>query len=306
MRMNPVLDRELRERVRGARSGVLVTLYLVLLGAFFLLTLYASIESGSRGGGLQATDVARVGRSCFEWLIFFMLIFVMFLVPGLTSSAVAGERERQTLVPMQVTLLRPRNIIAGKVQASMAFLLLLIVAALPLVSICYAIGGLSVVDAVLGLVAVAFTGLVMACIATGCSAIAKRTQTATLLAYFLTLCLNIGTFMVWGIAGSFTQSEPPVLLLTLNPFMNASALAGGKASNLLDINGPLTGMRAIVQQSGRSNSFGSGSSQSIGAITPSNDVFNFAVGSTLVLITVAMLAVWFASTKLRTPAERER
>ena len=91
-------------------------------------------------------EFAAVGRSIFEWLVFFMLLLVLFLVPGLTSGAIAGERERQTLVPLQVTLLRPWQIVVGKLGASFAFLALLVVATAPLLVVAYLIGGVTIAD----------------------------------------------------------------------------------------------------------------------------------------------------------------
>src|SRR5690606_33800664 len=99
-----------------------------------------------------------------EMVVLFMLLLVLFLVPGFTSGAIAGERERQTLVPMQVTLLRPWQIVLGKVGASFAFLALLVVAAAPFLGVAYLVGGVTV-DAVLkGVGVVLFTGLVLAVI----------------------------------------------------------------------------------------------------------------------------------------------
>ena len=51
-----------------------------------------------------------------------MVVLVLFFVPGLAAGAIAGERERQTLATLQVTLLRPRSILVGKIAAALAYL----------------------------------------------------------------------------------------------------------------------------------------------------------------------------------------
>ena len=136
--LNPVLARELRIRLRGRQAWILLTLYLLLL-AFTLFLVYQG-ESGSLGGNNDPfsipspTRFASVGRSVFEALMMIMLLLVLFLVPGFTSGALAGERERQTLVPLQVTLMRPWQIVVGKLTASFAFLALLVVATAPVVT----------------------------------------------------------------------------------------------------------------------------------------------------------------------------
>ena len=112
MRVNPVLQRELRERMRGPRAMVMVTAYLGLLVGIFYYVYHA--QAGGKTGltvAIAPTEVAQIGRGIFEWVLFFMMLLVLFLVPGLTSGAIAGERERQTLIPMQVTMLKPRSIV---------------------------------------------------------------------------------------------------------------------------------------------------------------------------------------------------
>src|ERR687897_3498024 len=132
--VNPVLRRELVERMRGRRTFIVLTIYLgVLAGILYLVYQTNRGTSASSFGAPVATQIASVGRGIFEWLLFFMLLLVLFLVPGFTSGAIAGERERQTLVPLQVTLLRPWQIVVGKLTASFAFLALLVVAAAPFI-----------------------------------------------------------------------------------------------------------------------------------------------------------------------------
>jgi ABC-type transport system involved in multi-copper enzyme maturation permease subunit len=236
MRVNPVLEREVRERMRGTRSVVVLTVYLVLLIAIFFLVYSAMTGSSSGTSTVAPTEVARLGRSIFEYVLFFMLLLVVFLVPGFTSAAVAGERERQTLIPMQITLLRPHAIATGKVAASVAYLLLLMVATMPLLAVAYLIGGVGFDDAIRGLAAVLFTGVVLAALTVACSAIARRVQTATVLAYGVTVLLIFGTATAYAALGAalqarnpFAPSRPPAELLWLNPFVLTGSVIGGDA-----------------------------------------------------------------------------
>ena len=209
MRVNPVLEREVRERMRGTRSVVVLTVYLVLLIAIFFLVYSALTGSSSGSSTVAPTEVARLGRSIFEYVLFFMLLLVVFLVPGFTSAAIAAERERQTLIPMQITLLRPHSIATGKVAASVAYLLLLMVATMPLLAVAYLIGGVGFDDALRGLAAVLFTGVVLAAVTVACSAVARRVQTATVLAYGVTVLLIFGTATAYAALGAATRSRRP-------------------------------------------------------------------------------------------------
>jgi ABC-type transport system involved in multi-copper enzyme maturation permease subunit len=234
--LNPVLARELRIRLRGGRAWLLLTVYLVLLGGICFLVYEAESGTADRNpfdqfGGFappSPTEFATVGRSIFEWLVFFMLLLVLFLVPGLTSGAIAGERERQTLVPLQVTLLRPWQIVVGKLGASFAYLGLLVVATAPLLSIAYLIGGVTIASVLQGLGIVLFTGLAVTCVTLLASSMFRRVQAATVAAYTLVLLLTFGTFVAWWAVKILDESRgddagnPPPWVLAANPLFAAA------------------------------------------------------------------------------------
>lgn len=125
---------------------------------------------------------ASIGQPMFQWVLFFVLILVCFIVPGLTAGAVAGERERQTLVPLQVTLLSPSSILVGKMAASLAFTSLLLVATLPLFSVAYVVGGVSFSQVLRGMAMALAVALTLGCLSIACSALLRRVQGATVAA----------------------------------------------------------------------------------------------------------------------------
>ena len=250
---NPVLGRELRERLRRRRATVIVTVYLLIL-ALVLWLLYenASGRPTDFFSGPAASETARLGRQMFETLLLFMLGLVAFIVPGLTADAIAGERERQTLAPLQVTLLRPRSIVLGKLAASVAFATLLVVATLPLLSVSLLIGGVTIGDVARGTAAVVFTAIVLATVSLGCSALARRTQAAVVLSYGLTLLLLLGTALAYGAVRMIDERDGitnesaarlSVAILTLNPVVGSADLAG--TENTFDA--PLSGLRQGVR-----------------------------------------------------------
>src|SRR5205085_1924729 len=227
--LNPVLARELKQRMRGRLTWLVVTGYLAIL-ALILRFVYlgASQSSGSDFGNPLAS--ASVGRSIFHWLLFFMLMLVCFIVPGLTASAISGERERQTLVSLQVTLLRPRSIVLGKLLSSLAFTSFLVLASLPLLSVPFLVGGVSATEVLKGVVMILLTAVVLACLAVASSALLRRTQAATVIAYGLTAALTIGTFIVYGgpraMDGPIDKASPAIL--ALNPFVATADVVQGR------------------------------------------------------------------------------
>lgn len=234
--LNPVLARELKARMRGRLTWLVVTAYLAVLAVILrFVYLAASNDVGGDGFG-NPLAAAAVGRSIFQWLLFFMLLLVCFIVPGLTAAAISGERERQTLVSLQLTLLRPRSIVVGKVLASLAFVTLLVVASLPLVSVPFLVGGVSVREVAQGIAMVLATAVALASLAVACSALLRRTQAATVVAYGLTMCMVVGTFVVYGaqraLDGPVTQAAPTVLVL--NPFVATADVVRGRSPGSLE------------------------------------------------------------------------
>jgi ABC-type transport system involved in multi-copper enzyme maturation permease subunit len=258
--INPVLNRELTERMRGPRAMVMITIYLVILSMILVLVYRAQTTVGQYDfdGVTSITEIAGVGQGLFEWTLFFALLLVLFLVPGFTAGAIAGERERQTLQTMQITLLKPSAIVFGKLAASVAFTLLLVVATLPLLTVAYLIGGVRLTDIFAGLGMVVFIALALAALTLACSTMMKRVQTATVLAYGLVLFLVGGTLALYAVAGQidssrgFDPADPPELIVVANPLVALANLSGD--DNTYNeffgyyggANGPLSALKDLI------------------------------------------------------------
>lgn len=228
--LNPVLARELKERMRRRRSGVVLTAYLLLLGGAMWL-LYLGASSGTDGPSVLR--LASLGRAAFQTLLFAMLILVCFIVPGLAAGGIAGERERQTLLPMQVTLLRPRSILLGKLGASLAFVTYLVVAALPFMGVTFLLGGVEPGEVVRGVAMVLVVAAMLASLALTCSTLMRRVQGATVMSYALVALLMGGPFVAFG-AQLLVDREGPEgrsqLVMALNPLV-ATADVVSRAPN---------------------------------------------------------------------------
>jgi ABC-2 type transport system permease protein len=152
---NPVLVKELRSRMRGARAFVLLTLYLVILGGVTLL-FYAAIADISSG----ALDSGRtIGKGLFLLISAVALIEVCFISPTLTSGSIAGEKERQSYDLLIASLLSPWQIIWGKLAAALSFALLLIISIVPMMSLAFLFGGVSLTEVVIALIGLVTTAV---------------------------------------------------------------------------------------------------------------------------------------------------
>ena len=243
--LNPVVGRELTERLRGLRAFVALSIFVLLLTLTAFLVFEGS--GAARDGDLSART--SVGRLVFESVLLIMTALVLFFVPGIAAGAIAGERERQTLATLQVTLLRPRSILAGKIIAALAYLVLLIVAALPVLAVAWMLGGIRVIDIVRGVLGITVVALLLAVMVVAVSTFARRVQTATILAYAFTALLLITGPVLFGIVavldartdnGPGDDASAPAVLLAVNPVALVADLGGGRSESF---DGPLSGIR---------------------------------------------------------------
>lgn len=247
--LNPVLARELKQRMRGRHVWLVLTLYLGVLAVILRWVYVAASRTDQFNGGVNLLASATAGRAIFQWLLFFMLLLVCFIVPGLTAGAISGERERQTLIALQLTLLRPRSIVVGKLLASLAFVTLLIVASLPLLTVPFLVGGVSLPEVLKGLVMVMATAITLACLTLACSGLLRRTQSATVVAYGITLAMVLGTLMVYGaeqVPRRGVGPRPAPWILALNPFAATADVVAGRNSSV-GFESPFRPLRDLLQ-----------------------------------------------------------
>src|SRR5262245_27623437 len=168
---NPVLVKELRGRMRGARAFVLLTIYLIILGGVSLL-FYAAIADVSAG----ALDSGRtIGKGLFLLISAVALIEVCFISPTLTSGSIAGEKERQSYDLLVASLLSPWQIIWGKLAAALSFALLLIISIVPMMSLAFLFGGVSLTEVLIALIGLVTTAMFYATIGLFWSTVLRTT-----------------------------------------------------------------------------------------------------------------------------------
>jgi ABC-type transport system involved in multi-copper enzyme maturation permease subunit len=228
-----MMVKELRSRMRGRRAFIVLTVYLGILalityGVYVVVSPSAQAAAGF--GGLVNLNVSAViGQSIFTLLSIFQMILVLFIAPAFTAGQISLEREKQTLDLLISTPMRPGAIVVGKLLAALAFVFLMIVAALPISAIVLMYGGASVDDLVRQQVVLLATAVGVGAIGLFFSALLKRTQAATVLTYITVLGLTLGTvllFIFWTVLVSrddsglgFSQKRAPEQLMYVNPMV---------------------------------------------------------------------------------------
>lgn len=191
-RINPLMLKELRERMRGARAFVVLSVYLGLMSGFAILVYL--IERNSNPVTLTSVT-GELGRRLFAGIVGLELLLILFIAPAFTAGAISNERERKTYDLLHITLLPKPSFIIGKLQSALSYIFLLLLAAIPLQSIAFLFGGVTEVE-----VAISFLILMVMAIAFGTvglyfSTTVERTVTASVRAYALAFAVTVGFWL---------------------------------------------------------------------------------------------------------------
>ena len=252
MTLNAVLSREIKERMRSARATVMMVIFIgILSGILYLAFLAGGDMLRNQGfGGAGASSSAALGRMMFEWLLLFLLIFVVFMAPGIAAGGIVGERERRTLHLLQVTMLSPRSIVLGKIAAALAYLGLLVLATAPLFTIPLVLGGVTPWQVVKGFIVIATVMIFLASLSTYVSTVARRLQFATVMAYGTALFLMVGTLIMFVIEGLGTsQFSGGIPSRPMSPYLNPVAAISSAVTERptsVDLPVPLTALGGAI------------------------------------------------------------
>lgn len=186
--INPVLNKEFKLRFRSFKSFLGILFYLLALG--LIIVGFVFIESMSNTQGFFKPDQSRM---MFMMLSFLQLALILFITPGLTAGVISSERERQTLNIMLTTTQSSTSIVLSKLLSSISYLLLLIIASLPLYSFVFLFGGISPTQVLTTIGFYIFTMIAFGSLGVLFSTLIRKTIVSMVTTYGVTLFLAGGT-----------------------------------------------------------------------------------------------------------------
>lgn len=211
--------KEFRSRMRGWRAFAMLTAYLVFL-ALFSYGIYRLVLLNPPYSGMPLSPF--IGQALYAAIANLSLFFVAFLTPALTATSISSEHERLTLEMLQATPLAAHTILFGKLISTAGYIFLLLFATVPILSLVFIFGGVSIPDLFLTALVIWATAVTFGMIGLFFSAWRKRTIQAIVLSYLVILIFIIGTYFVYIFSGVITRNFPSRAILVINPF---SALA---------------------------------------------------------------------------------
>ncbi|MGV3721443.1 MAG: ABC transporter permease subunit [Actinomycetota bacterium] len=178
---NPVMSRELRSRMRGARSYLVTTGYVTVV-ALFVLVVYSRLGMIDNPQAVNQ-QAAQLGRAIWTWGCIAQALLVPFLVPAFTCGAITLERERDMLELLLLTRQSPLQICLGKLGSGTGLGLTLILATVPVLSLSFMLGGVSPKEVVTCIAVLMATVLAAGALGLAASSLAGRTSAASAVSY---------------------------------------------------------------------------------------------------------------------------
>lgn len=211
---NPIFAREFRANVR-CRKTLIFTATLLGVLSLILVTLWP------RSGIFSESN----SNEIFTIFLTSNLILIILLSPGFTATAITDERERGSWDMLFTSLLRPTEIMFGKLFSSLAMILLLLLISMPVTAACALSGGISLptlTKAYLVIAAAAFTyGLLGLAI----SAVSRRTYAALIVTYLGIVFMAGATWLPAALFSRwFSMKNVFQILRDLSPFEALFAL----------------------------------------------------------------------------------
>lgn len=212
--LNPIIVKELRSRMRGGRAFATVTGALAGL-AVCSYGLYRMTLASTQYSTTPLSP--QIGQVLFFGLAFIELIVAAAIVPSVTAGAISGEREKETYEMLLATPLHPASILWGKLVAALGYVFLILFAAVPMASIVYVFGGVSLRDMAKTLMMLLVVTLMFGVIGLFFSTLFGRSGRATAMAYLASLGVMFAPVLAAVAAGVMRQNDPPRWMLVFSP-----------------------------------------------------------------------------------------
>ncbi|MCR2805111.1 ABC transporter permease [Paenibacillus soyae] len=208
--INPVLDKEIRLRLRSPRAMWTLFFYLLAIGLIAFAAIYLTqILSGS-----GASYNPQQSRILFYFLAMAQLGLVAFMAPGLTAGVISVEREKQTLNLLLTTQQSSTTIIVSKLASSLSFMVLIVISTIPVYSMVFLYGGVSPKQLALVFLFYLFMMVMLGSFGIFFSTVLKRTMISVISTYGVTLFIFVGTgilyFVVMNVVDNYLNSQGAV------------------------------------------------------------------------------------------------
>lgn len=189
---NAVLYKDMM--VRAKRSNMTVLIFVINL----ILCIVASIVLIAINA--QLSSFSAVSTIILPWFFIGVMIYeslvVCLVIPPATSSAISGERERQTLDVLLTTNMSTLDIVLGKYLSCLVYVGLLLLSTLPMLAIVFIYGSINFIQILAVYGSLMVVAMFLASFGIFCSTVVKKSSSATILSFLIFFFLIFGTIIL--------------------------------------------------------------------------------------------------------------
>jgi ABC-2 type transport system permease protein len=191
--MNPMIRKELRQRMRERRGWILPSIYLLVLGAVVAFAYFLATTDGAQ----RDIQASTVGVAMFLTLAYTQLALLILMAPIFSAGSITIEKEQQTLAGLLTSLLTIWQIWWGKFVSSLLFVLLLLVTSLPVLSMAFAFGGVGPWEVFSATLTTVIILAFMSAVGLYCSSAFRRSIHATAVSYATAVAISVVTAIIF-------------------------------------------------------------------------------------------------------------
>ena len=171
---------------------VTVLIFNAILSIFGFAVFYSIINTAKYTGVVDYSSMLNL----YYVMAFIEFVMVALIVPAISSGAISGEREKQTLDILLTTRMTPLKIVTGKLMSSIITIMLLIISSFPILALIFAFGGVSLSQLMLMALIMIVSAGYIGSISIMYSAVLKRTSSAGVASYGTVMGIYVGILVI--------------------------------------------------------------------------------------------------------------
>lgn len=195
---NPILTRELRRRMRGkALIYSIITYTMLMTIATALVLLFYSPSPFAKTDVSMLQKLQATGIYLFRAITGIQILLVLIIAPTITAGVTTGEKERKTFDFLRVTTITRWMYVMGCFLSTAFYVGLALLCALPLLSLTFLYGGVSLQDVMQMFFYLLGASCVLSSFGLYISSVSERTRTAQGIIVFLIFAVLFGGFFLY-------------------------------------------------------------------------------------------------------------
>lgn len=201
--LNPVLKRELLTSLRKINSFAILFFFISSLSLLIMILWPQHITS---------SEATQISREMFQYFVGGQLFLIAIMIPSFAAGTMTMEKEKACLDVLITSPITPFAILIGKYLSSILVFFIMLICSLPVVSVCFLVGGVGTLEVISGYLLLISSALTFGMIGLTTSTFFYRTHTSLSISYLIEIFFVVPLFLM------VVSSQTPVHLAVAIPY----------------------------------------------------------------------------------------